>query len=44
MCPFGSAFMKGSNTQKELPDNFDLEGFDPDASDSDDEPLSDIDM
>ena len=44
MCPFGSEFMTDPNADKALPENFDLEGFDPNAPDSDDEPLSDIDM
>ena len=47
MCPFGSAFMntnlKGQE-QQQLPTNFDLYGYDPEAPDSDDEPLSDLDM
>ena len=49
MCPFGSAFMNTKlkpepEGQKGLPENFDLHGYDPEAPDSDDEPLSDIDM
>ena len=38
MCPFGSAFM-GSSFK--TPD-FDAYGYDPNAPDSDDEPLSDV--
>ena len=41
MCPFGSLFMKKSDT---IPKSFDINGYDPNAPDSDDEPLSDIDM
>ena len=50
MCPFGSttmkkAMMSDNNSSKkdpELPQNFDLLGYDPDAPDSDDDPLSDV--
>ena len=41
MCPFGSMFIK---EEKKLPDDFDINGYDPNAPDSDDEPLSDIDL
>ena len=50
MCPFGSTTMKNamsdmndsSKKDPELPQNFDLLGYDPDAADSDDDPLSDV--
>ena len=40
MCPFGSTFM----SDKQLPENFDLDGYDPNALDSDDEPFSDLEL
>ena len=43
LCPFGSTFMKDSK-KEQTADNFNLEGFDPNAPDSDDEPLSDLEM
>ena len=43
MCPFGSTFMKDSK-KEQTADNFNLEGFDPNTPDSDDEPLSDLEM
>ena len=43
LCPFGSTFMKDSK-KEQLSENVDLEGFDPNAPDSDDEPLSDLEM
>ena len=41
MCPFGSMFIK---EEKKLPDDFDLHGYDPNEPDSDDEPLSDLEI
>ena len=43
MCPFGSTFMKDSKKEQNA-DNVNIEGFDPNAPDSDDEPLSDLEM
>ena len=55
LCPFGSSAMgsalnpiKGQSNKgqasKALPDNFDLHGYDEDADDTDDEPLSDVEV
>ena len=41
LCPFGSTFIT-DNKKEQTADN--LEGFDPNAPDSDDEPLSDLEM
>ena len=41
MCPFGSMFIK---EEKKLPDDFNLHGYDPNEPDSDDEPLSDLEI
>ena len=43
LCPLGSSFINDSNKEK-LADDLDLNGFDPNAPDSDDEPLSDLEM
>ena len=43
LCPLGSTFINDSNKEK-LADDLDLNGFDPNAPDSDDEPLSDLEM
>ena len=43
LCPFGSTFMNDSKKETTT-NNIDLEGFDPNAPDSDDEPLSDLEM
>ena len=40
LCPFGSLFMQEN---KKVPDSFEIDGYDPNAPDSDDEPLSDLD-
>ena len=42
----GKAFenKEGGEGGKPLPDSFDINGYDPEAPDSDDEPLSDIEI
>lgn len=41
MCPFGSLFM---NETPKATSNVDLDGYDPNAPDSDDEAFSDVDI
>ena len=41
MCPFGSMFIK---EEQKLPEDFNLHGYDPNEPDSDDEPLSDLEI